>query len=74
MIGDAAGAPSPKDGYGPHYLTDYEAFREQLAVRTGAANVSGLYRWFWMPPMPTWQYDERQDFELISSDVRFSWL
>jgi hypothetical protein len=60
--------------FGPEYLTDREAFQLQLKIRTNTSDVEGIYRWFWMPPMTTWEYDTRPNSELISSDVRFSWL
>lgn len=68
------GAPDGGQWYGPRYLTDYEAFQEQLAIHTGTSGISSIYRWFWVPPMPTWEYDTRPNSELISSSVKFSWL
>lgn len=60
--------------YGPRYLSDYEAFQEQLAIYKGTSDVSEIHRWFWTPPMPTWEYDTRPSAELIKSSVQFSWL
>ncbi len=60
--------------YGPLYLTDSEAFNEQLSILTNTSNVHRLYRWFWDGSSPTWEYDTRPDSALVSSDVKFTWL
>jgi len=60
--------------YGPRYLTDAEAFQEQLDVQTHTSGVSRLYRWFWDGTGSEWQYDARPDSELVASGVRFAWL
>lgn len=60
--------------YGPRYLTDHEAFNEQLAIETGTPGVQQLYRWMWDGSTPTWQYDTRSNGELLASDVRFAWF
>jgi len=67
--------PSEPNGgqwYGWRYLTDYEAFQEQLAIQTSTPDVSRLYRWIW--DGSEWQYDTRPDGDLVTSGVHFAWL
>jgi hypothetical protein len=66
-------APGGGQWYGPVQRTDGEAFQEQIAIET-SPGVSRIYRWFWKPPMPVWQYDERPNRDLIASGVEFQWL
>jgi len=68
------GEPQGGQWYGPRYLTDLEAFNEQLSIQTNTYNVHKLFRWFWDGSSPTWTYDERSDGELATSGVRFAWL
>ena len=64
--------PNGGQWYGWKYLTDYEAFQEQLSIRTNTEDVSGLYRWIWDGSQ--WQYDARPDSALIAGSVQFAWL
>ncbi len=60
--------------FGPRYLTDLEAFNEQLSILTNTPGVRRLHRWFWDGTSPTWTYDERPDSALISSGTKFVWF